>query len=94
MDLSEAQKLIKSIVDKDLPLQQFANEQFAKRAAEAYTLVLSSEYVAFKDGYAWRVKPKEGMYILTKRKEKENERHSDLRQTTRKVSGSGGDCEG
>jgi hypothetical protein len=68
MDLKEAQALIKAITDKDLPAQQFVDDASAQRVAQAYSLVLGSEYVAIKRGYAYRVEPREGAVQLVIRK--------------------------
>jgi hypothetical protein len=68
MDLKEAQSLIKRITDRDLASQQFADEASAQRVAQAYSLVLGSEYIGIKRGYTYRVEPKEGAVQLHVRK--------------------------
>lgn len=57
MQESEAFHLIRTMVEQDLKLQGFASKEFAERAAEAYTIVLKSPYVAVNPGYKWMVTP-------------------------------------
>ena len=68
MDLKEARSIIKTITDRDLVAQQFVDEAAARRIAEAYSLVLGSQYVGVKRGYTFRVEPAEGAVKLVVRK--------------------------
>lgn len=54
----DAYRLIKTMVDMDLCLQAFASKEMAERAANAFTIVLRSPYVATFTGYKWMVTPK------------------------------------
>jgi len=69
MTEDEAYTLIRTMIDMDLKLQQFKSMEIAERAAEAYSIVLRSTYVAANIGYKWVVTPRPNAHPASKRTE-------------------------
>ena len=68
MERSEAIALMRAMLDRDLPTQQFASLAAAQRMAQAFTIVLETKYVGVKRGYTYRVEPARGPVKLVVRK--------------------------
>lgn len=68
MERSEAIALMRAMLDRDLPHQQFASLAAAQRMAEAFTIVFETKYVGVKSGYTFRVEPASGAVKLVVRK--------------------------
>ena len=68
MERSEAIALMRAMLDRDLPTQQFASLAEAQRMAQAFTIVLETKYVGVKRGDTYRVEPASGPVKLVVRK--------------------------
>ena len=68
MERSEAIALMRAMLDRDLPAQQFASLDAAQRMAQAFTIVLEAKYVGLRRGYTYRVEPASGPVKLVVRK--------------------------
>jgi hypothetical protein len=68
MERPEAIALIRAMLDRDLPHQQFVSLAAAQRMAEAFTVVFETKYVGVKSGYTFRVEPASGAVKLVVRK--------------------------